>query len=55
MLDVASYKYPPVWVQTEDLWKGISTVANKKTGRTRGVVVVRPRSAAPAVPTESTP
>jgi hypothetical protein len=55
VLDVASYKYPPVWVQTEDLWKAISTVANKKTGRTRGVVVVRPRSADEAEPAGSTP
>lgn len=41
VLDVAPYKYPPVWVSTEMLWRAMNTVADKKSGKTRGFVVVR--------------
>jgi hypothetical protein len=41
VLDVARYKYPPVWVPTERLWSAMNTVADKTSGKTRGFVVVR--------------
>jgi hypothetical protein len=41
VLDVAAYKYPPVWVSTEMLWRAMNTVSDKKSGRTRGFVVAR--------------
>jgi len=40
VLDVAAYKYPPVWVSTEALWNAMNTV-DSASGRTRGFVVVR--------------
>jgi hypothetical protein len=40
ILDVAAYRYPPVWVSTADLWNAINTV-DRTSGRTRGFVVIR--------------
>jgi hypothetical protein len=40
ILDVATYKYPPVWVSTEELWRAMNTV-DASSGRMRGFVVVR--------------
>lgn len=40
ILDVAAYKYPPVWVSAKDLWAGMSAV-DPSAGRTRGFVVVK--------------
>lgn len=40
ILDVAAYKYPPVWVATQDLWNAMNTI-DTTSGRTRGFVVVR--------------
>jgi hypothetical protein len=40
VLDVATYKYPPVWVSTEAMWRAMSTT-DSASGRTRGFVVVR--------------
>ncbi|ARV58729.1 glutathione gamma-glutamylcysteinyltransferase [Nostocales cyanobacterium HT-58-2] len=39
IMDVARYKYPPVWVKTADLWKAIATV-DSASGKTRGFVFV---------------
>ncbi|PZV10722.1 MAG: glutathione gamma-glutamylcysteinyltransferase [Pseudanabaena sp.] len=39
ILDVSSYKYPPVWVKVEELWQAINTV-DSDGGRTRGFVLV---------------
>ena len=39
ILDVARYKYPPVWVKAEDLWRAINTV-DSVSGKTRGFVLV---------------
>lgn len=39
ILDVSRYKYPPVWVKTEDLWKAMNTV-DSTSGKTRGFVFV---------------
>jgi hypothetical protein len=38
--DVASYKYPPVWVSTENLWKAMNTT-DSISKKTRGYLVVR--------------
>lgn len=40
ILDVAAYKYPPVWVSTEALWNAMNTV-DSESNRTRGFIVVR--------------
>ncbi len=39
ILDVSRYKYPPVWVKAEDLWKAIATT-DSTSGKTRGFVLV---------------
>ena len=39
ILDVARYKYPPVWVKTEALWQAMATV-DSASGKTRGFVVI---------------
>lgn len=39
ILDVASYKYPPVWVSVEQLWQAMNTV-DSSSGLSRGFVVV---------------
>lgn len=39
ILDVASYKYPPVWVKAEKLWNAMNTV-DSSSGRTRGFLVL---------------
>jgi len=39
--DVASYKYPPVWTSTENLWKAMTTT-DSIFKKTRGYLVVRP-------------
>jgi Phytochelatin synthase len=40
ILDVAAYKYPPVWVSTKALWDAMNTM-DSASGRTRGFLVVR--------------
>jgi hypothetical protein len=40
ILDVAAYRYPPVWVRADELWRAMDTV-DSSSGRTRGFVVVR--------------
>lgn len=39
ILDVARYKYPPVWVTAEDLWNATRTV-DSVSAKTRGLVLV---------------
>ncbi|MGD2182169.1 phytochelatin synthase family protein [Lusitaniella coriacea] len=39
ILDVSRYKYPPVWVKAEDLWKAMNTT-DSVSGKTRGFVLV---------------
>ncbi|WP_202635868.1 phytochelatin synthase family protein [Rugosibacter aromaticivorans] len=41
ILDVAAYKYPPVWVSAQALWAAMNTV-DQSSGHTRGFVVVKP-------------
>ncbi len=40
ILDVARYKYPPVWVKTSDLFDAMNTVDPSNGGKTRGYVVI---------------
>lgn len=40
ILDVAAYKYPPVWVSTEELWDAMNAPLGSSP-RTRGFIVVR--------------
>lgn len=39
ILDVSRYKYPPVWVKAEALWKATKTI-DSTSGKTRGLVLV---------------
>lgn len=39
ILDVARYKYPPVWVEAEDLWQAMATM-DSTSGQTRGFILV---------------
>ncbi|HEY9617571.1 MAG TPA: phytochelatin synthase family protein [Crinalium sp.] len=39
ILDVARYKYPPVWVKADDLWQAMNTI-DSTSGKTRGFVLV---------------
>lgn len=39
ILDVSRYKYPPVWVKTEDLWKAMNTKGSTSS-KTRGFILV---------------
>jgi len=43
ILDVARYKYPPVWVTAVDLWQATATV-DTSVGKTRGFILVNPRN-----------
>jgi len=44
VLDVSRYKYPPVWVKTEELWRAMDTV-DTDSGKTRGFIVVEKKVA----------
>lgn len=44
VLDVAGYKYPPVWVTAEDLWRAMDSV-DSETGQRRGYVLIRQQQA----------
>jgi hypothetical protein len=37
--DIASYKYPPVWASTENIWKAMNTT-DSIFKKTRGYLVV---------------
>jgi Phytochelatin synthase len=39
ILDVARYKYPPVWVKADDLWRSMNML-DTTSGKTRGFVLV---------------
>jgi hypothetical protein len=42
ILDVSRYKYPPIWVKAEELWKATATL-DSVSGKTRGFLLVSPR------------
>jgi hypothetical protein len=52
VLDVARYKYPPVWVKASDLFDAMNTVDPVNAGKTRGYVLVTKASASPAAPAQ---
>lgn len=39
ILDVSRYKYPPVWVKAEELWRSMAT-KDSSASKTRGLVLV---------------
>jgi hypothetical protein len=43
ILDVARYKYPPVWVKADELFAAMNTPDNDNGGRSRGFVLVARR------------
>jgi Phytochelatin synthase len=47
ILDVARYKYPPVWAKASDLFDAMNTPDPSNGGKTRGYVVVGKAEAAP--------
>jgi hypothetical protein len=40
ILDVARYKYPPVWVKTADLFAAMNTTDSDNDNKTRGYIVI---------------
>jgi hypothetical protein len=50
VLDVARYKYPPVWVKAADLFDAMNTVDPVNAGKTRGYVLVAKASASAPPP-----
>jgi hypothetical protein len=40
VLDVSRYKYPPVWVEADDLYEAMNTPDSDNQNRTRGFVLV---------------
>ena len=40
VLDVSRYKYPPVWVEADDLFAAMNTPDSDNENRTRGFVLV---------------
>ena len=40
ILDVARYKYPPVWVKTAELFAAMNTTDSDNENKTRGYVLV---------------
>ena len=53
ILDVARYKYPPVWVKTSDLFDAMNTTDAANDNKTRGYVLVAKTGA--ATPAAATP
>jgi hypothetical protein len=54
ILDVARYRYPPVWVSAADLWRAVRTL-DSSSGRSRGLVLVRTGTGDGAAPPATTP
>jgi hypothetical protein len=40
ILDVARYKYPPVWVKASDLFEAMNTTDSANDNKTRGYVLI---------------
>jgi Phytochelatin synthase len=40
ILDVARYKYPPVWVKVSDLFDAMNTTGSANGNKTRGYVLI---------------
>ncbi len=52
ILDVARYKYPPVWVKTSDLFDAMNTTDSDNDNRTRGYVLISGEKAGGAAPAQ---
>ncbi len=50
ILDVARYKYPPVWARASDLFAAMNTTDASNGGKTRGYVIVATSGATAAAP-----
>jgi hypothetical protein len=50
ILDVARYKYPPVWVAAEDLFDAMNTPDSDNADKTRGYVLISARTSADGAP-----
>jgi hypothetical protein len=48
ILDVARYKYPPVWVKTEDLYGAMNTPDQSNANKHRGYVLISAMDKTPA-------
>ena len=52
ILDVARYKYPPVWVKASDLFDAMNTTDASNENRTRGYVLITKAAAVKAAPVQ---
>ena len=52
ILDVARYKYPPVWVTTSDLFDSMNTPDPDNENKTRGYVLIAGEAAAASAPAQ---
>ena len=52
ILDVARYKYPPVWVKASDLFDAMNTTDSANDNKTRGYVLVAKTGAATTTPVQ---
>jgi len=52
VLDVARYKYPPIWVATSDLFDAMNTVDSVNSDKTRGYVLISAKSAVGGAPAQ---
>ena len=52
ILDVARYKYPPVWAKADELFAAMNTTDADNQNKTRGYVLVRKAEAALAAPAQ---
>jgi len=50
VLDVARYKYPPVWVRADELFAAMNTTDADNQNRTRGYVLIRKAASAARTP-----
>jgi hypothetical protein len=54
ILDVARYKYPPVWVSTSDLFDAMNTTDADNDNKTRGYVLISDEASAKTAPKQGT-
>jgi Phytochelatin synthase len=52
ILDVARYKYPPVWVKASDLFNAMNTTDAANDNKTRGYVLIAGTGAAASTPVQ---
>jgi hypothetical protein len=52
ILDVARYKYPPVWVKASDLFDAMNTIDSANDNKTRGYVLIAKTAAPTRMPVQ---